>query len=106
MTVTQTHSAKETTKHKQPQSFTVVQKREFCNSVGKQREREREEVKFTKGGGRNVFKTGVQLTAAADLESVWEPRGGVEEHRNLRFEVLSGGLKLGRSVEEGTFQRV
>ncbi len=136
LTVTQTHSAKETTKQKQPHAFTVVQKREFCDSVGKQRERERDEVKFTKGGGRNVFKTGVQLTAAADLESVWEPRGGGEEHRNLMsdhrpstglrfflgasnleglpekgpsraFEVLTGSsLKPGRSAREGTFQRV
>jgi hypothetical protein len=42
LTVTQTHSAKETTKHKQPHAFTVVPKREFCDSVGKQMERERE----------------------------------------------------------------
>ncbi len=117
-----------------------MQNGEFCDSVGKQRERERERererVKFTKGGGRNVFKTGVQLTAAADLEPVWEPTGGGEEHRNLMsdhrpstglrfflgasnleglwekgpsrgFEVVTGSsLKPGRSARVGTFQRV
>ncbi len=69
------------------------------------RERERDEVKFTKGGGRNVFKTGVQLTAAADLASVWEPRGaGGEEHRNLMSDHRpSTGLRffLGASNLEG-----
>jgi hypothetical protein len=115
LTVTQTHSAKETTKQKQPHAFTVVQKREFCDSVGKQRERERErererdEVKFTKGGGRNVFKTGVQLTAAADLESVWEPRGGGgEEHRNLMSDHRpSTGLRffLGASNLEDLWEK-
>ncbi|CAN5959684.1 unnamed protein product [Sphagnum jensenii] len=53
---------------------------------------------------RNVFKTGVQLTAAADLESVWESRGGGEEHRNLMSDHRpSRGLRffLGASNLEG-----
>jgi hypothetical protein len=75
----------------------------------KERERERDEVKFTKGGGRNVFKTGVQLTAAADLESVWEPRGGGgEEHRNLMSDHRpSTGLRffLGASNLEDLWEK-
>jgi hypothetical protein len=77
--------------------------------VWENRERERDEVKFTKGGGRNVFKTGVQLTAAADLESVWEPRGGGgEEHRNLMSDHRpSTGLRffLGASNLEGLWEK-